>query len=109
MGRQLATEKEFSMSDDKSKTRPQDAQRVNVNEDYEVRYWCEKFGCSPEQLRKAVEEAGVMVADVEKKLGSGGAAAGRDAGSGGSGGGGSSGGRSAGRGGGSRGGKGRSK
>jgi hypothetical protein len=36
------------MADDKTKTRPQDAQRVNVHERYEVRYWTKKFGCTEE-------------------------------------------------------------
>jgi hypothetical protein len=38
-----AQEKEF-MADDRTKTAPQDAQRVNVDEDYEVQYWSEKWG-----------------------------------------------------------------
>jgi hypothetical protein len=41
------------MSDDKTKTAPQDAARVNVNEDYEVRYWTQKFGGTKEQLKAA--------------------------------------------------------
>lgn len=56
------------MADDKSKTRPQDALRVNVHEDYEVRYWCEKYGCTAEELKAAVAKVGVMAADVEKEL-----------------------------------------
>ena len=38
------------MPDNKEKTRPQDAKRINVNEDYELRYWSEKFGCTQEQF-----------------------------------------------------------
>jgi hypothetical protein len=56
------------MADNKSKTAPQDAQRINVHEDYEVQYWCKRFGCTPDQLKAAVKEAGVMVVDVERKL-----------------------------------------
>jgi hypothetical protein len=56
------------MADDKSKTRPQDAQRINVNEEYEVRDWSKKFGCTPEQLKAAVANIGVMAADVEREL-----------------------------------------
>jgi hypothetical protein len=55
--------------DSKEQTRPQDALRVNMNEDYEVRYWTEKFGVSAERLRTAVQRVGVMVADVERELG----------------------------------------
>ena len=42
--------------DDKSKKRPQDAQRVNMNEDYEVRYWDGKIGCHPCRPRKGYSE-----------------------------------------------------
>ena len=56
------------MADDKTKTRPQDAERVNIHEDYELEYWTRKFGCTREQLKAAVKKAGVMVKDVEKEL-----------------------------------------
>jgi hypothetical protein len=57
------------MSDDKTKRGGQDRDRVNVNEDYEVRYWTEKWGVTEAQLRKAVAEAGVMANDVARALG----------------------------------------
>ena len=38
------------MADDKAKTAPQDTQRVNIVEDYEVNYWTEKFGCTRARL-----------------------------------------------------------
>jgi hypothetical protein len=56
------------MPDDKSKTRPQDAERVNVNEDYDVRYWSEKFGCTKERLLAAVKKVGVSAKAVEAEL-----------------------------------------
>ena len=56
------------MSDDKTKKQPQDAARINVNEDYEVQYWTEKFGCSEERLRTAVEKVGVSAKAVEEEL-----------------------------------------
>jgi Protein of unknown function (DUF3606) len=56
------------MSDDKTKTRPHDALRVNVHEDYELEYWSKKFRCTSEQLKAAVKKAGVMADDVEKEL-----------------------------------------
>lgn len=56
------------MSDDTSKRGPADRQRVNVNEDYEVRYWTEKWNVSEERLRRAVDAAGVMADDVEAWL-----------------------------------------
>ncbi|HEX2113372.1 MAG TPA: DUF3606 domain-containing protein [Alphaproteobacteria bacterium] len=56
------------MSDDPRKTRPQDAHRINMSQDHEVRYWSEKFGVSEQQLRRAVERAGPMADDVEREL-----------------------------------------
>ena len=54
--------------DDKTKTAPQDAKRINVHEDYEVKYWTKKLGCTPEQLKTAISKVGVMTDDVEKEL-----------------------------------------
>jgi hypothetical protein len=57
------------MPDDRTKRGPADAARINVNERYEVDHWCEKFGCTEQQLRDCVKRVGVMVADVRKCLG----------------------------------------
>lgn len=56
------------MADDKTKTRPQDAKRIDVNEDYELRDWAKKFGVSPEKLKAAVKEVGTSAEAVEKHL-----------------------------------------
>jgi len=56
------------MADDKTKTTPQDAARINVNEDYELKYWTKKFGCTPEQLKSAVEKVGVSAQAVATEL-----------------------------------------
>jgi hypothetical protein len=56
------------MSDDKSTRGPADASRINVHEDYELRYWSQKFGVSAEELKAAVKSAGVMAKDVEAQL-----------------------------------------
>jgi hypothetical protein len=45
-----------------------DRDRINVNEDYEVRYWSEKFGISADELKDAVKSAGTSVKDVEAYL-----------------------------------------
>ena len=55
------------MSDDTSK-RPQDGKRVNMEQEYEVKYWTERFGVSREQLQEAVRAAGPMVDAVERRL-----------------------------------------
>jgi hypothetical protein len=56
------------VADDPNKTRPQDAQRVNVHQEHELRYWSQKFGVSPEQLKKVVGRVGVMADDVERAI-----------------------------------------
>ena len=54
--------------DNKTKTAPQDAKRINIHEDYEVRYWTQRFGCTVERLKAAVAKVGVMVDDVDSEL-----------------------------------------
>lgn len=56
------------MSDDKSKAQGQDRQRINVNEDYELRDWSKKFGVTPEELKRAVAKVGDRATDVEREL-----------------------------------------
>jgi DNA-binding transcriptional LysR family regulator len=46
----------------------QDRQRINVNEDYELRDWAEKFGVSPDQLKEAVQAVGDNADNVEQHL-----------------------------------------
>ena len=55
------------MDDPKNRHQP-DRSKVNVNQDYEVRYWTEKFGCSEEELRKAVNRVGSSADAVERAL-----------------------------------------
>jgi hypothetical protein len=57
------------MADDKSKVGKPDRDRINVNEDYELRDWSRKFGVTPERLKEAVAKVGPMAADVAKHLG----------------------------------------
>lgn len=56
------------MSDDKTNRGPADASRININEDYEVRYWTKEFGVSESALREAVKRVGVMKKDVSEEL-----------------------------------------
>ncbi len=58
------------MADDRSNRGAADRTRINLQEDYEVRYWTEKWRVSREQLAAAVHAVGVMVKDVAKKLAS---------------------------------------
>ncbi|MDB5128363.1 DUF3606 domain-containing protein [Mucilaginibacter sp.] len=45
-----------------------DRDRVNVNEDYELQYWSEKFGVSRDRLKEAVEAVGTSVKAVQEYL-----------------------------------------
>jgi Protein of unknown function (DUF3606) len=56
------------MADDKTKRDAADRERVNVHEDYELRYWSEKFDCTHEKLKAVVKRVGVMVKDVESEV-----------------------------------------
>lgn len=56
------------MSDDTSNRGPQDASRVNVHEEWEVRYWTKKFGCNKAQLEEAVKAVGPVAIAVDKYL-----------------------------------------
>jgi len=57
------------MADDKTKIGKPDRDRINVDEDYELRAWAEKFGVTPERLRNAVKTSGPMVKDIAALLG----------------------------------------
>lgn len=58
----------MQMVDDLKNRGPRDRARVNVNENWEVTWWCKEFGCRENQLRQAVEAVGVMVTDVRAYL-----------------------------------------
>jgi len=57
------------MTDDRTLRGAAERSRVNMHEDYEVRYWTRKWNVIREQLAGAVRKVGVMVADVARKLG----------------------------------------
>jgi hypothetical protein len=46
------------MADDKTKVGDQDRQRINLNQDYEVRDWTKSLGVTEDELRKAVAAVG---------------------------------------------------
>ena len=51
------------MADDLTNRGPRDRNRVDVNEDWELRYWTKKFGCTATELRDAVKSVGTTMAD----------------------------------------------
>lgn len=42
--------------------------RIDVNQDQDCRYWCEKLGVSSEKIKDAVKKVGPMAKDVERHL-----------------------------------------
>lgn len=56
------------MADDKTKSGGQDRSRISLSEEYEVRDWCKKFGCTADQLKAAVKAVGNEAAAVESYL-----------------------------------------
>ena len=56
------------MADDLENRGAQHRRRVNIHEDYEVRYWTRKRGISKQQLAQAVKKAGVSAEAVARQL-----------------------------------------
>lgn len=56
------------MADDKNNRGPQDRSRINLSEDYEVRYWTDKLGISKSQLEEVVRKVGSSADAVEAEL-----------------------------------------
>lgn len=50
---------------------PQDASRINIHEDWELRFWSDKWGIPRSQLIDTIKRVGVRVKDVAKALGKG--------------------------------------
>jgi hypothetical protein len=59
------------MADNPSNRGPEDSRRVNVHQDYELRYWTEKFGVSDARLKEAVAKVGVSAEAVARELAAG--------------------------------------
>ena len=56
------------MADNLKDRGPQDRARINVNEDWELRYWTKELGVNEDRLRKAVEKVGASADAVRKEL-----------------------------------------
>ena len=74
----LPTEQEVSKSvdlaggsimDNLTKRDQPDRSKINMHEDYEVKYWTKALGISREELQKAVDKVGSSAAAVRKELG----------------------------------------
>jgi hypothetical protein len=56
------------MPDDKRKSGGQDRDRINVNEDYELRDWSKSLNTTPERLKEAVQAVGDRADQVREYL-----------------------------------------
>ena len=59
------------MSDNKSQTGGQDRERINVNQDYELRDWAKSLNTTPERLKEAVQAVGDRAEKVREYLSQG--------------------------------------
>jgi hypothetical protein len=57
------------MSDDTSKSQGQDRQRINVNQEYELRDWAKSLNTTPERVKEAVQAVGDRADKVREYLG----------------------------------------
>ncbi len=57
------------MTDNKTMRHQPDRSRINLEEDYEVRYWTRHLDVSAETLRTVVQKVGPSAAAVRKELG----------------------------------------
>ena len=53
---------------DKDERVPQDLTQVGLGEEWEVRYWCTRFGTTEGELRECVMAVGPRAADIEDRL-----------------------------------------
>lgn len=57
------------MADDLTIRRPQDPTKINIHEEWEVRYWTNKWKITRQQLIDAVRAVGTSAAAVARYLG----------------------------------------
>ncbi|MGJ7513034.1 MULTISPECIES: DUF3606 domain-containing protein [Pseudomonas] len=56
------------MPDNKHITHPTDAQRIDINDPFEVKNWCKSLSCTETELKKAVDAVGTWADDVRAHL-----------------------------------------
>jgi hypothetical protein len=56
------------MSDNLKERAPQDASRISLSEEWEVRYWTKSLGVSREELEKLVRQHGNSADAVKKAV-----------------------------------------
>lgn len=48
---------------------PQDASRIDVHDDWQLRYWADRWQVSRQHLMDTIKRVGVRVSDVARALG----------------------------------------
>lgn len=57
------------MADDRTKRGPRDRDRIDIDEDYELRYWTKELGVDEQTLRNTIKTVGPRVEDVRREIG----------------------------------------
>jgi Protein of unknown function (DUF3606) len=65
----VGSNEERVMADDKTNSGEPDRSRINMGEDYEVKYWTERLGTTREELQKVVDRVGNSANAVAKEFG----------------------------------------
>lgn len=52
------------MPDDLTKSRPNDSKRIDINQPYEVKFWCKEFNVTEDELKEAVRKVGTSAYKV---------------------------------------------
>lgn len=58
------------MSDNLTRRDQRDRSKINMHEDFEVKYWTKELGVTKKELQKAVDKVGNSAAAVRKELAS---------------------------------------
>ena len=57
------------MADDKTERGQPDRSTINMQEDYEIKYWTQRFGTTREELQKIIDRVGNSATAVAKEFG----------------------------------------
>ena len=56
------------MADDTKQRHGQDRNRIDLDQDYELRYWTRELGVTEQELKQAVRAAGTQIETVRRYL-----------------------------------------
>jgi hypothetical protein len=57
------------MTDDLENVDARERTRIDVTDDWEVRFWCDHWNISPARLKQAIAKVGTSTEDVARELG----------------------------------------